>query len=89
MRIELPVPDRSSDIDGPVASAVDVGTAPAFERLIGADLITEIVQLPVQRSQLITEFVFKPLALEIAFVAGDPFDGGSSPRAARDDLIVA
>jgi hypothetical protein len=66
MGIDLPVPDRSSHIDGPVAGAVDVGTAPAFEGLIGADLVAEIVQLPILGGQLIAEFVFEPLALEIA-----------------------
>src|SRR5689334_13125620 len=84
VRVELAVPDRGRDIDRPVAGAVDVGAAPALEGLIGADLIAEIVQFAVRRGQLVAEFAVEPLALEIAFVAGDPL---VQPHMRRDDEL--
>ena len=73
MGIELPVSDGGSDVDRPVAGAVDDGAAPALEGLIGADFVAKIVQPAACRDQLVAEFIFEPLAVEITFVAGDPF----------------
>jgi len=56
-----------------MASAVDVGAAPAFEGLIRPQLVAEIVKLAVRRGQLVAELILEPLAFEVALVAGDPF----------------
>src|SRR5215469_3140208 len=73
MGVELAVSDGRGDVDGPVAGTVDVGAAPALKGLVGTDLVTKVVQLAACRDQLIAEFVFEPLAVEITLVAGNPF----------------
>jgi len=51
VRIQLSVPDRGRDIDCPMAGAVNVGTPPEFERLIGAYLVAEVMLLAKKRTR--------------------------------------
>src|SRR5215469_9553871 len=70
--VELAMTDRGGDIDRPVAGAADVGISPSLDRLIGANLVAEVVDPLGWGRELIAEFVVKPLAVEIPLVARYP-----------------
>src|SRR5215831_655617 len=70
--VELAMTDRGGDVDRPVAGAADVRISPSLDRLIGANLVAEVVDPLGWVRELIAEFVVKPLTVEITLVARYP-----------------
>ena len=61
------------DVHGPVAGAADVAGAAGFQRLVGADLVAELMAAAGGRIHGLAEFVIEALGGEIPFLLGDPF----------------
>ena len=61
------------DVHRPVAGAADVAGAARFQRLIGADLVAELMAAARARIQGFAELVVETLGGEIALLLGDPF----------------
>src|SRR5947208_16265774 len=79
--VELAVADRGGDIDGPVTGAADVAVAAALKGLIGADLVTEIVDPAGRgRRELVATLAIEPFGPAITCDARPPVVQAHTPR---------
>jgi len=65
-----------------VAGAADIAGAARFQRLIGADLVADVVAAARSGIHGLAELVVETFGGEIAFLLGDPF---VQPEMRRDD----
>src|SRR6202043_4271806 len=70
------------DVHGPMTGAADIASAAGFERLIGADLVADVMAAARSRIHGLAELVVEAFGGEIAFLLGDPF---VQPEMRRDD----